>query len=135
MPHADLRRTRIGRAAARRGRDSARSGETQVRRKSQREIREARRILIPIIHRGAADIEMKSGPNNYKWFVVAMLWFVCFFNYADRQAIFSVFDPIKGEMKLSDAQLGVIGASFMWVYAAAAPLAGLVGDRFRRKTL
>ncbi|HEX5082732.1 MAG TPA: MFS transporter [Blastocatellia bacterium] len=73
--------------------------------------------------------------TNYKWFVVAMLWFVCFFNYADRQAIFSVFEPIKGEMGLSDAQLGVIGASFMWVYAAAAPLAGLIGDRFRRKTL
>jgi MFS family permease len=78
---------------------------------------------------------MKNGSGNYKWFVVGMLWFVCFFNYADRQAIFSVFEPIKGEMRLSDAQLGVIGASFMWVYAAAAPLAGLIGDRFRRKTL
>src|SRR5262245_40291780 len=73
--------------------------------------------------------------TNYKWFVVAMLWFVCFFNYADRQAIFSVFEPIKGEMGLTDAQLGVVGASFMWVYAGAAPLAGLVGDRIKRKTL
>jgi MFS family permease len=73
--------------------------------------------------------------SNYKWFVVGMLWFVCFFNYADRQAIFSVFEPIKSEMRLSDAELGVIGASFMWVYAAAAPLAGIVGDRFKRKTL
>ncbi len=73
--------------------------------------------------------------SNYKWHVVAMLWFVCFFNYADRQAIFSVFEPIKGEMGLSDAQLGIVGASFMWVYAAAAPLAGLVGDRYKRKTL
>jgi MFS family permease len=73
--------------------------------------------------------------RHYKWWVVAMLWFVCFFNYADRQAIFSVFEPIKAEMGLSDAELGVVGASFMWVYAAAAPLAGLVGDRFRRKTL
>jgi MFS family permease len=79
---------------------------------------------------------MRTAMNaNYKWFVVAMLWFVCFFNYADRQAIFSVFEPIKGEMGLSDAQLGIVGASFMWVYAAAAPLAGLVGDRFKRKTL
>src|SRR6266498_4906211 len=73
--------------------------------------------------------------TNYKWIVVAMLWFVCFFNYADRQAIFSVFEPIKGEMGLTGAQLGVVGSSFMWVYAVAAPLAGLVGDRFRRKTL
>lgn len=64
-----------------------------------------------------------------------MLWFVCFFNYADRQAIFSVFPLLKSEMNLSDVQLGIVGASFMWVYAAAAPLAGIVGDRFQRKTL
>lgn len=73
--------------------------------------------------------------RNYKWFVVGLLWFVCFFNYADRLAINSVFDPIKAEMSLSDAQLSIVGAAFMWVYAAAAPLAGLVGDRFKRKTL
>jgi len=34
-------------------------------------------------------------PGAYKWWVVFMLWFVCFFNYADRQAIFaSLFDAI-----------------------------------------
>ncbi|MEP0844265.1 MAG: MFS transporter [Phycisphaerae bacterium] len=64
-----------------------------------------------------------------------MLWFVCFFNYADRQAIFSVFPLLKAEMNLSDVQLGVVGGAFMWVYAAAGPLAGLIGDRARRKTL
>jgi len=73
--------------------------------------------------------------EHYKWFVVGMLWFVCFFNYADRQAIFSVFPLLKAEMGLSDVQLGIVGASFMWVYAGAAPFAGLIGDRFRRKTL
>ena len=36
-------------------------------------------------------------------------------------------------MHLSDVQLGIMASSFMWVYAAAAPFAGLVGDRFRRK--
>ncbi len=71
----------------------------------------------------------------YKWAVVGMLWFVCFFNYADRQAIFSVFPLLKSEMGLSDIQLGIVGASFMWVYAVAGPIAGLVGDRFRRKTI
>jgi MFS family permease len=73
--------------------------------------------------------------SRYPWFVVAMLWFVCFFNYADRQAIFSVFPVIKTEMHLSDVQLGVIGGAFMWLYAASGPLAGLVGDRISRKTL
>jgi MFS family permease len=74
-------------------------------------------------------------PKTYKWFVVAMLWLVCFFNYADRQAIFSVFELLKAEMHLSDVQLGIVGASFMWVYAAIGPIAGLVGDRINRKTL
>jgi MFS family permease len=60
---------------------------------------------------------------------------VCFFNYADRQAIFSVFELLKSEMSLSDVQLGIVGASFMWVYALIGPIAGLVGDRFNRKTL
>src|SRR5437870_1634719 len=64
-----------------------------------------------------------------------MLWFVCFFNYADRQAIFSVFELLKSEMHLSDVQLGIVGASFMWVYAAVGPIAGLVGDRINRKAL
>jgi len=64
-----------------------------------------------------------------------MLWCVCLFNYADRQAIYSVFPLLKTEMGLSDVQLGVVGASFMWVYAAAAPFAGAIGDRVSRKTL
>ena len=73
--------------------------------------------------------------RGYKWWVVAMLWFVCFFNYADRQAIFSVFPLLKSEMGLSDVQLGIVGSSFMWVYAGFGPVAGLIGDRLRRKTL
>ena len=75
------------------------------------------------------------GRRTYKWWVVVMLWFVCFFNYADRQAIFSVFELLKSEMHLSDVQLGIVGASFMWVYAGIGPIAGLIGDRLNRKTL
>ena len=74
-------------------------------------------------------------PSRYRWWVVAMLWFVCCFNYADRQAIFSVFPVLKTEMRLSDVQLGIIGGAFMWVYALAAPLAGVIGDRVSRKAL
>jgi MFS family permease len=74
-----------------------------------------------------------AADGRYKWTVVGLLWFVCLFNYADRQAIFSVFPLLKAEMHLSDVQLGYIASSFMWVYAAAAPFAGMVGDRFRRK--
>src|SRR4051812_33081719 len=79
--------------------------------------------------------EPRMNNKNYKWVVVGLLWFVCFFNYADRQAIFSVFIPIGQEMGLSKLQLSWVGAAFMYVYALAGPLAGIIGDRFSRKFL
>jgi MFS family permease len=83
-----------------------------------------------------ADIAaVPSQDGIYKWLVVGMLWFVCLFNYADRQAIFSVFPLLRSEMGLSDIQLGFVGSSFMLVYALALPFAGIVGDRVGRKTL
>jgi MFS family permease len=62
-----------------------------------------------------------------------MLWFVCLLNYADRQAIYSVFPVLKQQYGLSDLQLGYIASSFMWVYAIAGPFGGLVADRISRK--
>jgi MFS family permease len=73
--------------------------------------------------------------SAYKWWVVFMLWFVCFFNYADRQAIFAVFPKLKEEFGFDKVQLGLIGSAFMWVYAFGAPFAGFICDRFRRKDL
>lgn len=64
-----------------------------------------------------------------------MLWFVCFFNYADRQAIYSVFPLLKSQMHLDNSQLAIVGSSFMWVYALSGPFAGMIGDRLQRKTL
>ncbi len=64
-----------------------------------------------------------------------MLWFVCFFNYADRQAVFSVFPKLKSEFGFDPVQLGLIGSAFMWIYAAGAPFAGFLADRLPRKHL
>jgi len=75
------------------------------------------------------------GAGGYKWWVVFMLWLVCFFNYADRQAIFAVFPKLREEFGFDTVQLGFIGSAFMWVYALGAPAAGLICDRFRRKDL
>ena len=73
-------------------------------------------------------------PPNYKWRVVGMLWFCGFFNYADRQAIFSVFPLLEAEMHLDKVQLGLLGSSFALVYGICAPFAGNIVDRIRRKT-
>jgi MFS family permease len=63
-----------------------------------------------------------------------MLWGISFFNYADRQAIFSVFPLLEKEMGLTSVQLGLLGSSFAWVYGLGAPFAGAIVDRVQRKT-
>ena len=71
---------------------------------------------------------------SYRWKVVAMLWAISFFNYADRQAIFSVFPLLKKEFGLDPVWLGLLGSSFAWVYGLCAPFAGAIVDRVRRKS-
>jgi MFS family permease len=70
---------------------------------------------------------------NYKWYVVAMLWWIAFFNYADRQAIFSVFPLLQKEMDLNNTQLGLLGSSFAIIYGLGALFAGTIVDRINRK--
>ncbi len=78
--------------------------------------------------------ETKARPG-YQWSVVFMLWWVCFFNYADRQSISAVFPKLKEEFGFNKEQLGLIGSAFMFVYAGGAPFAGYLCDRFRRKNV
>jgi len=70
-----------------------------------------------------------------KWITIGLLWFVFLFNYADRQAIFSLFPLIKTEMVLTDVQLGILGSCFMWMYALCGPFTGWITDRLSRKWL
>jgi MFS family permease len=73
--------------------------------------------------------------SAYKWWVVFLLWLVCFLNYADRQAISSVLPLLEKAFHFDGVQLGLIGAAFAWVYAAFALVAGLLADRISRKTV
>jgi MFS family permease len=70
---------------------------------------------------------------SYRWFVVAMLWCISFFNYADRQAIFSVLPLLEKELCLTVVQLGLLGSAFAWVYGLSGFFAGFVVDRISRK--
>jgi MFS family permease len=80
-------------------------------------------------------IQSQSTPSpSYRWQLVAMLWVVGFLNYADRQAIFSVFPLLQSRLHLNLAELGLLGSSFAWAYGLAAPFAGYAVDRMRRKT-
>jgi MFS family permease len=67
--------------------------------------------------------------------LVAFMWFAYFLNYCDRQAVFSMFPSLKADLKMSDAQLGYVGAMFLWVYAFGCPISGYLGDRFSKRLL
>src|ERR1700736_845057 len=83
--------------------------------------------------RGVAMTKPNLSPN-YKWHVVGMLWFCGFFNYADRQAIFSLFPLLQRTLHLDKVHLGLLRSSFAVVYGICAPFAGNIVDRVRRKS-
>lgn len=67
--------------------------------------------------------------------LVAFMWVAYFLNYCDRQAVFSMTGSLKTDLKMTDTQLGLIGAIFLWVYAFGCPIAGQIGDRFSKRLL
>ncbi|HET6324610.1 MAG TPA: MFS transporter [Planctomycetaceae bacterium] len=81
-----------------------------------------------------SSLQSRPAPS-YKWWVVGMLWFICFFNYADRMAINAVAKVLQDDYHFTDEDLGWIISAFMFVYALSAPFAGQIGDRYRRKSL
>lgn len=69
------------------------------------------------------------------WVAVGLLWVVVLLNYLDRQVIFSLFPLLRADLRLSDAELGLVSSSFLWVYALASPLAGYLSDRLGHRRL
>jgi len=71
----------------------------------------------------------------FHWELLIILWFAFFLNQADRQ-IFNVTLPlIRGDIKLSDTEFGLIAASLIWTYGLLVPIAGFLGDIFPRRNI
>lgn len=64
--------------------------------------------------------------------LLGALTFVNLLNYVDRQILFAIFPDVKRDLGLADAELGLAGSAFIVVYMLTTPLAGALGDRFRR---
>jgi MFS family permease len=58
-----------------------------------------------------------------------------FVNYIDRYILPGVQEQVKGEFKISDAQIGTLTLWFMVAYMATSPITGWLGDRFPRKPM
>jgi predicted MFS family arabinose efflux permease len=72
----------------------------------------------------------------YKRFVLVMLTIVYAFNFVDRQILVILQEPIKAEMGLSDAQLGLLsGFTFAIVYVTAGIPIAYWADRGNRRNI
>ncbi|MBL8238618.1 MAG: MFS transporter [Bryobacterales bacterium] len=64
------------------------------------------------------------------WLLVFLLAIVALLNYLDRQVIFSLLPLLRADLHLTDPQLGLLGATFLWVYAFCSLFAGWTAQRF-----
>src|ERR1700732_4576441 len=64
------------------------------------------------------------------WAVLILLAFSVFINYIDRGNLSIAAELIKGELSLSDRDLGKMLSSFFWTYALFQIVSGWLVDRF-----
>lgn len=67
------------------------------------------------------------------WTALFLLTALNFLNYIDRSVLFAVQELVKGEFKVSDAEIGYLTSAFFVCYMIAAPLIVPLADRFPRK--
>jgi MFS transporter, Spinster family, sphingosine-1-phosphate transporter len=69
-------------------------------------------------------------PSRAAWAALGVLTFINLFNYLDRYVVPAVAESIKhSELHVSDAQVGLLGSAFFFVYMFAAPVFGAYGSR------
>jgi len=74
--------------------------------------------------------------THYRWTVLVILTLVYTFNFIDRQILVILQEPIKLELGLSDAQLGLLtGFSFALVYVTAGIPIAWLADRSNRRNI
>src|SRR5260370_10355936 len=66
---------------------------------------------------------------------LAVLVAVNILNFYDRHVIGALTEPIRKEFGLSDAQVGLLGSAFIWLYALVGLPLGRVAAGWSRKKL
>ena len=82
-----------------------------------------------------ASASARPGTLSYPWLLIGLLWMVAFLNAADRAILFTVMPQLRQEFGLTDYQLALLNSVFFWIYAVAAFLSGMLGDRVRRSRI
>ena len=74
--------------------------------------------------------------GRYPYFVTCYLALIYMFNFMDRQLVSILQEPIRAEMDLSDAQLGLVsGLGFALFYTVCGLPVARLCDRYRRVSI
>ncbi|HEU5051427.1 MAG TPA: MFS transporter [Gemmatimonadales bacterium] len=85
---------------------------------------------------GPATAALPLPPTRaYAWYALGLLTVINLLNYLDRNVIFALFEPIKAELALSDAQLGWLGSAYVLVFSLAALPFGVMSDLRSRRAV
>src|SRR3954468_14111364 len=77
----------------------------------------------------------RSSTRTYALYVLGLLTLVNLLNYLDRNVVYAVFEPIKRDLRLTDAQLGWLGSAYIIVLSLAALPLGVIGDLKSRRSV
>ncbi|HXM39522.1 MAG TPA: MFS transporter [Gemmatimonadales bacterium] len=75
------------------------------------------------------------GSRAYAAYVLGLLTLINLLNYLDRNVVFAVLEPIKRDLRVSDAQLGWLGSAYIIVLSLAALPLGVIGDLRSRRSV
>lgn len=73
--------------------------------------------------------------KRYAYYALTVLTLLNLLNYVDRYIFAALIPYIKADTGFTDAQIGLVGSAFTYVYTICSPLFGYLGDRYRRGRL
>ena len=74
-------------------------------------------------------------PRTYARLALLLLTALNFLNYIDRSVLFAVQPLVQAEFHRSDTQFGFLTTAFFICYMVAAPIVGLLADRYQRRAI
>lgn len=78
----------------------------------------------------ATDPQSQPRVGNTRWAIIGLTFMVAAVAYLDRSNVAIAAPLLKGELGLSNVELGVVFSAFSLGYAATQPIAGRLADRF-----
>ena len=79
--------------------------------------------------------DARSATGRVAMALLLVLTVINFLNYLDRYVLSAVLEGIRSDLGFDDSQGGLLGSVFMLVYTVAAPLGGVLGDRWNRNRM